>query len=261
MGKIPPIPLLLALAFHLLRMDVKNNFKQENFNMKLTRKISVFGIAVATSAMLATSCSTVRSMNNTQKGAVIGTAGGAGVGAVIGGKAGNTALGALIGGAVGGVAGGLIGRKMDKQAAEIEKTVDGAEVIRQEEGIVVKFDSGILFGFDQSNLQPEAKTNIANLVKSLNENPDTDILVVGHTDNKGSEQYNQGLSERRAKAVRDHAVSQGLASSRIKTEGKSFNEPIESNDTEAGRAQNRRVEIVIVANEKMVKEAQQEAVN
>ncbi|WP_028296812.1 OmpA family protein [Olivibacter sitiensis] len=229
--------------------------------MKLSKKISVFGVAVATSAMLMTSCSTIKNMNNTTKGAAVGTAGGAGIGAIIGNKAGNTAVGALIGGAIGGVAGGLIGKKMDKQAAEIEKTVAGAEVIREEEGIVVKFDSGILFGFDQSTLQPNAQTNINNLVKSLNSNPDTDILVIGHTDNKGTEQYNQGLSERRAKAVRDYAVAQGLASGRIKTEGKSFNEPIASNDTEEGRAQNRRVEIVIVANDKMVQEAKQQAAN
>lgn len=229
--------------------------------MKLSRKISVFGIAMATSALLMTSCSTIQSMNNTTKGAAIGTAGGAGLGALIGNKAGSTAIGALIGGAVGGVAGGLIGKKMDKQAAEIEKTVAGAEVIRQEEGIVVKFDSGILFGFDQATLQPNAKTNIANLVSSLNSNPDTDILVVGHTDNKGTEQYNQGLSLRRADAVKNYAVSQGLSSSRVRTEGKSFNEPIASNDTDEGRAQNRRVEIVIVANEQMKAEAKQEASN
>ena len=227
--------------------------------MSIKKNIAVFGIALATSSMLITSCNTVKSMNNTQKGAGIGAVGGAGIGALIGHKAGNTAVGAIIGGALGGVAGGLIGKKMDKQAAEIERTVDGAEVVKAGEGIIVKFDSGILFGFDQTALQPEAKTNIQNLVKSLNENPDTDILVIGHTDNKGTESYNQGLSERRAKAVKDYAVSQGLAASRVKTSGKSFNEPIADNSTEAGRAQNRRVEIVITANDKMKAEAKQES--
>lgn len=227
--------------------------------MSVKKNIAVFGVALATSCLLFTGCDTVKSLNNTQKGAGIGAAGGAGIGALIGHKAGNTAVGAIIGGALGGVAGGLIGKKMDKQAAEIERTVDGAEVVKAGEGIIVKFDSGILFGFDQTALQPDAKTNINNLVKSLNGNPDTDILVIGHTDNKGTEAYNQGLSERRAQAVKTYAVAQGLAAGRVKTEGKSFNEPIADNDTEAGRAQNRRVEIVITANDKMKSEAKQQS--
>lgn len=227
--------------------------------MSIKRNIAIFGLALATSSMLFTSCNTVKSLNNTQKGAGIGAAGGAGLGALIGKKAGNTAVGALVGAALGGVAGGFIGKKMDKQAAEIERTVDGAEVVKAGEGIIVKFDSGILFGFDQTALKPEAQTNIKNLVKSLNDNPDTDILVIGHTDNKGTAEYNQGLSERRAAAVKNYAVAQGLASGRAKTEGKSFNEPIADNSTEAGRAQNRRVEIVIVANDKMKEEAKQQS--
>ncbi|WP_134089587.1 OmpA family protein [Olivibacter sp. XZL3] len=227
--------------------------------MSIKNKIAVFGVALATSSILFTSCNTIKSMNNTQKGAGIGAVGGAGLGALIGNKAGNTAVGAIVGGALGGVAGGLIGKKMDKQAAEIERTVDGAEVVKAGEGIIVKFDSGILFGFDQTALKPEAQTNIKNLVKSLNDNPDTDILVIGHTDNKGTAEYNQGLSERRAVAVKNYAVAQGLAASRVRTEGKSFSEPIADNDTEAGRAQNRRVEIVIVANDKMKEEAKQQS--
>lgn len=227
--------------------------------MTINRKIAVFGLSVATSAMLLGSCSTIQSMSNTQKGAATGAVAGGALGAIIGKKAGNTAVGVLAGAALGGVAGGLIGKKMDKQAAEIERTVPGAEVIKADEGIIVKFDSGILFDFDKTDLKPDAQANIAKLVENLNENPDTDILVIGHTDNKGTDQYNQGLSERRAKAVKSYAVSQGLAGRRVKTEGKSFHEPIAENDTEAGRAQNRRVEIVIVANNKMQKEAQREA--
>jgi len=223
------------------------------------KKIALFGLSVATSALLLGSCSTIQSMSNTQKGAATGAVAGGAIGALIGSKAGNTAVGVLAGAAIGGVAGGLIGKKMDKQAAEIERTVAGAEVIKAEEGIIVKFDSGILFDFDKTDLKPDAQANIRKLVATLNENADTDILVIGHTDNKGTDQYNQGLSERRAKAVRDYAVSQGLATRRIKTEGRSFHEPIADNSTEAGRAQNRRVEIVIVANEKMKREALREA--
>ncbi len=226
--------------------------------MKLTKNIGILGLAAAI-AVAGTGCGTVRNMNNQEKGIGIGGAAGATIGGLIGNKAGNTAVGAIIGGALGGVAGGVIGNRMDKQAAEIERTVDGAEVIKAGEGIIVKFDSGILFGFDQTALKADAKQNIEKLVASLNENPDTDILVIGHTDNKGTEQYNQGLSLRRADAVKNYAVSKGLKGSRVKTEGKSYNEPIASNDTEDGRAQNRRVEIVIVANDKMKAEAKSQA--
>lgn len=224
--------------------------------MIFSKKIATLGIALATSAMLITGCS---SLTNTQKGAGIGAGAGAGIGALIGNKAGNTAVGAVIGGALGGVAGGLIGKKMDKQAAEIENSVPGAEVIKAGEGIIVKFDSGILFGFDKSDLMPQAKTNIQKLVTSLNENSDTDILVVGHTDNVGRSEYNLGLSDRRAASVRSYAIAQGLSASRIRTEGKGASEPIASNETEEGRAQNRRVEIVIVANDKMKAEAKAQA--
>ncbi|SEL73248.1 Outer membrane protein OmpA [Parapedobacter koreensis] len=227
----------------------------------MNRKIALLGLSIATSAMLLGSCSTIQSMSNTQKGAATGAVAGGALGAIIGNKAGNTAVGVLAGAAIGGVAGGLIGKKMDRQAAEIERTVAGAEVIKADEGIIVKFDSGILFDFDKTEVKPAARENIGKLVASLNGEPNTDILVVGHTDNKGTDSYNQGLSERRAKAVRDYAVSQGLATRRIKTEGRSFHEPIGDNNTDAGRAENRRVEIVIVANDQMKEEALREAGN
>ena len=217
------------------------------------RKLSILSIAFATFTMIASGCS---SLTNTQKGAGIGAGAGAGIGAIIGSKAGNTAVGAIIGGALGGVAGGLIGKKMDQQAAEIQNTVPGAEVIKAGEGIIVKFDSGILFDFDKTDLKPVAQDNISKLVASLNNNPETDILVIGHTDNVGKASYNQGLSERRAGAVQSFAIEQGLDANRIKTKGKGAKEPIASNETEAGRAQNRRVEIVIVANETMKAEAE-----
>jgi|SRR5690554_180646 len=229
--------------------------------MKVNRKIAVYGLSVATSVMLFTGCAAIQNTNNTTKGAAIGTAAGAGLGALIGGKAGNTAVGAIAGAAIGGVAGGLIGKKMDRQAKEIENTVAGAEVIKADEGIIVKFDEGILFDFNSSTLKSAAKTNIAKLVETLNKEPGTNILVVGHTDNVGSLAANQKVSESRAAAVRSYAVSQGLSSSRIKTEGKNYSEPIASNDTNEGRAENRRVEIVIVAGDDMIKEAQAEAGN
>lgn len=227
----------------------------------MNRKVAIYGLSVATSVMLLASCSTIQNTNSTTKGAVIGTAAGAGLGALIGGKAGNTAVGAIAGAAIGGVAGGLIGKKMDKQAKEIENTVAGAEVIKADEGIIVKFDEGILFDFNSSSLKSAAKTNIGNLVSTLNKEPNTEILVIGHTDNVGTLAANQKVSESRAAAVKAFAVSQGLSGVRIKTEGKNYSEPLASNDTDAGRAENRRVEIVIVAGDKMIQEAQTEAKN
>ena len=229
--------------------------------MKINRKVAIYGLSVATSVMLFASCATIQNSSSTTKGAAIGTAAGAGLGALIGGKAGNTAVGAIAGAAIGGVAGGLIGKKMDRQAKEIENTVAGAEVIKSDEGIIVKFDEGILFDFNSSTLKSTAKTNISKLVETLNKEPGTDILVIGHTDNVGTLAANQKVSESRAAAVRSYAVSQGLNGGRIKTEGKNYSEPIASNDTDAGRAENRRVEIVIVAGDEMVKEAQNEANN
>ncbi|MGE8381922.1 MULTISPECIES: OmpA family protein [unclassified Sphingobacterium] len=225
----------------------------------MNRKLAVFGLTVATSAMLFGSCSTIQNTNNTTKGGVIGGVAGGALGALIGGKAGNTAIGTLAGAAIGGAAGVLIGKKMDKQAAEISKTVEGAEVTQSAEGIVVKFDSGILFDFNKSDLKTSAKDNIANLVATLNKEQGTEILVIGHTDNVGTLAANDKVSLDRANSVRAFAVSKGLSSSRIKTEGRNFSEPIASNDTESGRAQNRRVEIVIVAGDQMKKEAKQQA--
>lgn len=226
--------------------------------MKMNRKLAVYGLSLATSTMLLASCSTIQNTNSTTKGAVIGTTAGAGLGALIGSKAGNTAVGAIAGAVIGGAAGTLIGKKMDKQAKEIENTVAGAEVEQVGEGILVKFDSGILFDFNKSTLKGDAKSNIAKLVATLNKEPGTEILVVGHTDNVGSLAANDKVSNDRARSVKDYAVSQGLSSGRIRTEGKNYSEPIASNDTEAGRAQNRRVEVVIVAGKKMQEEAKQE---
>ncbi|WP_442589826.1 OmpA family protein [Pedobacter sp. AW31-3R] len=215
-------------------------------------KIATFSIALAISAMAFQGCD---SLTKTQKGAGIGAAAGGVIGAIIGKKAGNTAVGAIIGGAVGGTAGGFIGKRMDKQAAEIKTAIPNAEVTREGEGIIVKFDSGILFDFDSSNLKAQAKDNIKSLAGSINEYPNTDIKVIGHTDNKGTEAYNLGLSQKRAAAVKAFAVAQGVPSSRMTTAGKGFAEPIGDNTTEAGRAANRRVEIVIVANEELKKQA------
>jgi len=219
-------------------------------------KVATLSIALALGTMAFQGCD---SLTKTQKGAGIGAAAGGVLGAIIGHKAGNTAVGAIIGGAVGGTAGGFIGKRMDKQAAEIQNAIPNAEVVREGEGIIVKFDSGTLFDFDSANLKEQARVNIKSLAGSLNEYPNTEIKVVGHTDNKGTEAYNLSLSERRAAAVKSYAVTQGIPSSRLTTVGKGFSEPIADNATEAGRAANRRVEVVIVANDQLKKEAAAQA--
>lgn len=189
--------------------------------------------------------------SNTVKGGVIGGVGGGVVGGVIGNQFGNTALGAVIGAAVGGTAGALIGNNMDKQAEELEQELENARIERVGEGILISFDSGILFGYDSSTLQPEAKANISKLADILKKYPDSNVLITGHTDSDGSDNYNQTLSEKRAKSVSDYAMYQGISSSRLSIVGLGENEPVASNDTADGKQLNRRVEIAIYASEEM----------
>jgi outer membrane protein OmpA-like peptidoglycan-associated protein len=224
----------------------------------LKLKIATFSIALAMTGVLATGCN---SLTKTQKGAAIGVAGGGALGALVGKAAGNTALGAIIGGAVGGTAGALIGHKMDKQAAEIKQTVPGATVTRAGEGIIVNFSSGILFDTDKADVKADAQTNLAKFAESLQNNPETNILVVGHTDNTGSDAHNMDLSIRRAEAVKAIIVGDRIAASRMTVQGKGETEPIGDNNTVDGRAQNRRVEIVIVANDQMKTDAKSTAGN
>lgn len=220
------------------------------------KTIKLLTVTIALMGIIASGCKT---MNRTQKGAVIGAAGGGAIGAVIGKAAGNTAMGAIIGAAVGGAAGAVIGHKMDKQAEEMKKVLGDAEVRRVGEGIVIDFKEKVLFGFDRSDLGANAATNLDKLINVLNKYPDTDIKILGHTDNKGTDAYNQGLSERRAASVSSYLKDHGISSSRVSTKGMGENDPIASNDTEEGRSQNRRVEFVITANEKMKADAKKEA--
>lgn len=201
------------------------------------------------------------SWNKTQKGAVVGTAAGGGMGAIIGKAAGNTALGAIIGAAVGGATGAVIGHQMDKQAEEIKNSVPDAKVERVGEGIVVEFSSNVLFGFDQTNLSYESKVSLDKLVKVLNTYKDTDIEVQGHTDSKGSLAYNQTLSEERAGSVTGYLSGAGIASNRMTIKGFGETVPKYDNETADGRSQNRRVEFLITANEKMKADAAKAATN
>jgi outer membrane protein OmpA-like peptidoglycan-associated protein len=220
------------------------------------KTIKLLTVTIALMGLIASGC---KSMNKTQKGAVIGAAGGGAIGAVIGKAAGNTAMGAIIGAAVGGATGAVIGHKMDKQAEEMKKVLGDAEVRRVGEGIVIDFKEKVLFGFDRSDLGANASTNLDKLINVLNKYPDTNIKILGHTDNKGTDAYNQGLSERRAASVSSYLKDHSISSSRVSTKGMGENDPIASNDTEEGRSQNRRVEFVITANEKMKADAKKEA--
>lgn len=199
------------------------------------------------------------SMNKTERGAVIGGGAGAAVGALIGHKTGSTARGAIIGAAVGGAAGALIGRRMDRQAEQLTKVLPDAQVSRVGEGIAVTFESGILFPFDSSELQPAGRENLRKLADSLQDTPKTEIMLVGHTDSVGTDAYNEDLSVRRARAAASYLGTQGVASRRLRTSGKGESEPIASNEDDSGRRQNRRVEIAIYADEQWREEARREA--
>ena len=204
-------------------------------------------------------CATWKKSSKQDKGVVIGAGSGAVLGGVIGKIAGNTGLGAIIGGTIGGVAGGIIGHKMDKQAEEIKKTVPDAKVERVGEGIVVEFSEAVLFGYDQAALNTSAYNSLDKLTTVLNTYPQTNIEIDGHTDNTGTDNYNQALSGKRANAVAVYLKSKGISGGRITTIGKGENFPKYSNDSESGRASNRRVEFQITANEQMKRDAEKEA--
>jgi outer membrane protein OmpA-like peptidoglycan-associated protein len=194
------------------------------------------------------------SLNQTQRGAVIGAAAGGAVGAAVGKATGSTARGAIIGAAVGGAAGAVIAAQMDKQKDELAGDLENARVERYGEGLLVTFDSGLLFDYDSDAVKGAAQSNLTDLANSLRKYPETDVLIVGHTDSQGTDTYNRGLSERRASAAKRFLVSQGIPTDRIRTEGMGESEPVADNGTAAGQAQNRRVEVAIFASEEYRKE-------
>ena len=198
-------------------------------------------------------------MSKGQKAVAVGVGTGAAVGAVIGNNTGSTARGAIIGAAVGGTIGSIIGVQMDKQARELEQKIPGAVVERVGEGIQVTFASGLLFDFDSDRIRPEAGDNLRNLAASLDKYPNTDLLIVGHTDAQGSDWYNDDLSQRRASSAAAYLAAQGVARDRLRTSGRGEREPVASNDAEAGRQKNRRVEVAIYASEEYRKELQSRA--
>jgi outer membrane protein OmpA-like peptidoglycan-associated protein len=203
----------------------------------LPRVIVLSGVFVALSACAA--------FGAREKGGLIGAAAGATVGGVVGNQTGSTARGAIIGAVIGGAAGAIIGHQMDQQAKELEMQIPGATVERVGEGIQVTFSSGLLFGFDSDEIQTSAGANLQNLATSLKKYPNTTLLIVGHTDALGSSQYNQDLSTRRAASASRYLSSYGIAGTRLRVTGRGELEPVQTNETDAGRATNRRIEVAI----------------
>lgn len=229
----------------------------------ILKRISIAALALVVMTGL-NSCKATQNANNKQKGAVIGAAGGAILGAILGnnlGKKGNGELGAVIGGVVGGTAGVLIGSKMDKQAQKIEEEIPGAVVERIDDGIVVTFDenSGVYFDTNKFNVNAASEKMLSKLATILVEYPDTNVLVVGHTDSSGADEYNMTLSKNRANSVTSFMTSKGLAASRFTTKWFGEEQPVADNSTAEGRAKNRRVNLAIVPNEKMIEDAKNES--
>ncbi|MGQ0767030.1 MAG: OmpA family protein [Gemmatimonadota bacterium] len=192
------------------------------------------------------------------QGAVIGAGAGAAIGGVIGKHQGSTAKGAIIGAVIGGAAGAIIGHQMDQQAKELQQNIPGARVERVGEGIQVTFDSGILFDFDSDAVKGAAQSNLKTLAGSLNKYPGSVLVIVGHTDDVGAESYNQDLSERRSAAAANVLNWDGVARDRMRTMGLGETEPVAPNDSDAARAQNRRVEVAIFAGEQQRADARRQ---
>lgn len=230
----------------------------------VTKKAGILFLSISLMA-LNTSCEATKNANNSQKGGVLGAAGGAVLGAIIGNQIGsskdNQVIGGVIGGVVGGAAGVLIGNKMDKQAQKIEEEIPGADVERIDDAIVITFDegSGVYFDTNKFNVNEASKVNLDKLAGVMKEYVDTNILVVGHTDSTGPYEFNMTLSKNRAQAVTNYLVGKGLSSGRFTTEWFGPDKPTHDNSTPEGRAKNRRVNVAIVPNEKMIEDAKKES--
>ena len=214
-------------------------------------------LGVAAVGLNGTACASLNTSK--ERGAVIGAATGAVAGGLIGRSNGSTSRGAIIGAAVGGEAAAVIGHQMDQRAKQLEQNIPGARVERVGEGILVTFESGLLFDFDSDVLREPARANLRELAANFSKYPDTDLLVVGHTDEQGEDAYNQRLSERRAASAAAYLTSEGVPRARIRTAGRGEAEPVAENASETGRQANRRVEVAIYASEAAKAAAKREA--
>jgi outer membrane protein OmpA-like peptidoglycan-associated protein len=199
-------------------------------------------------------------LSDTSNGAILGTGGGAALGAGIGAIFGNhqsVAWGAGIGAVLGGTAGALVGNQMDKQKKELQQIKDAqVESINNGQAIKVTFDSGILFATGKSDLTAASTNALTQFATSAKSNPNTNIQIYGHTDNTGSDAVNGPLSQQRANSVQAFLTNRGVASTRMTAQGMGSTQPVADNSTAAGKAANRRVELFIVPNAKMLQDAQ-----
>lgn len=222
-------------------------------------KKTSFGAIALSVALLLSACNSSNTVKGTGIGAGAGGALGAGLGAIIGGGKG-AAWGAGIGAVVGGGAGAIIGNKMDKQKQELEAINDAqVESINDGQALKVTFDSGILFATNSSSLNTASQGALSQFATSLRNNPDTDIQIIGHTDSSGSDAINNPLSEKRAQAVYNYLLQSGVVGNRMQSTGMGSTQPVADNTTSAGKSQNRRVEIFILPNQKMIQEAENSA--
>jgi outer membrane protein OmpA-like peptidoglycan-associated protein len=208
------------------------------------------------------SCSTWNNMSKTGQGAIIGTGGGAALGAIIGGIAGNAGIGTAIGAAVGAGTGAIIGNRMDKVKKQAQKELQDAQVetVKDTNGldaVKVTFNSGILFATNKADLNNNSKMELNNLANIMRQNSDVSIDIKGYTDSTGSDKINNPLSLNRAQSVANYLTQNGVPYAQLKNvQGLGSSNPVASNDTEAGRQQNRRVEIYLYASEQMIKAAE-----
>jgi outer membrane protein OmpA-like peptidoglycan-associated protein len=185
----------------------------------------------------------------TKEGVAIGAVGGALVGSLLGKSEEERRRGALIGAAVGAAAGGAIGNNLDRQAAELRASVDSRiQIINQGDYLIVRMPEDILFAVDSASVSGALQDDLAAVARSLERYPNSTVDVVGHADSTGSEAYNQDLSERRARSVAAILIGDGVPGGRVRAYGRGESQPIASNLTASGRAQNRRVDIYIRPN-------------
>lgn len=217
----------------------------------VNKKISILFIMLICLSVIMAGCNASR----TAQGGAIGATSGGILGGILGNKSDQSAQGAIIGAAIGGAAGALIGDYMDRQAMDLENELENAEVERVEEGIKITFDSGILFDVDSDELRAVSRENLDDLADVLQDYEDTEILIAGHTDSTGPEDYNEELSWDRAESVEDYLDDEGVKGSRMVIAGHGEKDPVATNETETGRQENRRVEVAIYANNKLKRAA------
>jgi outer membrane protein OmpA-like peptidoglycan-associated protein len=213
---------------------------------KVAGTIGLSTMLLATAACTTDPNTGERRVSKAAIGGIGGALGGYLLGDLVGGKRDRTEK--ILGAGIGGLAGAGIGAYMDQQERKLreETAGTGVDVERQGDNLLLRMPSGITFAYDKADVQPQFQPTLNDVAQVLAEYPKTYIDVYGHTDSDGSDAYNQGLSERRAQSVATYLSGHGVQSARIATRGYGETQPIASNATEEGKAQNRRVEIKIV---------------